>query len=129
MATTVEQLYSMTKAIMFEKPSSNIYDNYLIANLNRVLVELFQENNVLRVFNGKKKYDRPQQVSGRTDTLLYEDEIVLNVLPLGLASRFLIDDDLNKYSIFATDYNNARVMAQKLVSKEKLDAAETESII
>ena len=129
MATTVEQLYSMTKAIMFEKPSSNIYDNYLIANLNRVLVEVFQEHNVLRVFNGKKKYDRPQQVSGRTDTLLYEDEIVLNVLPLGLASRFLIDDDLNKYSIFATDYNNARVMAQKLVSKEKLDAAETESII
>ena len=129
MATTVEQLYSMTKAIMFEKPSSNIYDNYLIANLNRVLVELFQENNVLRVFKGKTKYDAPQQVSGRTDTLLYEDEIVLNVLPLGLASRFLIDDDLNKYSIFATDYNNARVMAQKLVSKEKLDAAETESIV
>ena len=124
MATTVEQLYVLTKELMFEKPGSNIYDSYLIGNLNRLLVELFEENNACRVFNGKTKLAAPQQVSSRSDELIYEDEYVLNVLPLGLASRFLIDDDLNKYSIFATDYNNARVLNQKLVSKEKLDAAE-----
>ena len=124
MATTVEQLYALTKELMFEKPSSNIYDSYLIGNLNRLLVELFEENNACRVFKGKTKLAAPQKVSSRADELIYEDEYVLNVLPLGLASRFLIDDDLNKYSIFSTDYNNARVLNQKLVSKEKLDAAE-----
>lgn len=124
MATTVEQLYALTKELMFEKPSSNIYDSYLIGNLNRLLVELFEENNACRVFKGKAKLAAPQKVNSRADELIYEDEYVLNVLPLGLASRFLIDDDLNKYSIFSTDYNNARVLNQKLVSKEKLDAAE-----
>ena len=120
---TVNELYQKTKAIMFEKPSSNIYDQFLIENVNRLLVELFNENNAARIFNDKSPLSNPQQVSDVNDKLVYETEYVSNILPLGLAARFLIDDDLNKYSIFNTDYNNARVMAQKLVSKAKINAA------
>lgn len=123
----VKELYAMTKQIMFEKPSSTIYDSYLVGNLNSLLVELFDENNMCRVRNGKKLLTAPQVIPSQNYTnveLEYEDEYVRYVLPLGLASRFLIDDDLNKYSLYNTDYKNARVIHQKLVSKEKLkDAA------
>lgn len=121
--STVKDVYERTKALMFEKASSNIYDDKLIPNLNRLLVELFYENNVCRVFNGKGKLKSPQVVSNQGDEMIYEDEYVDNVIPLGLATRFLIDDDLNKYAIFNTDYNNARVSTQKLVSREKWENA------
>lgn len=123
---TVKELYSLTKEIMFEKPSSTIYDNYLVGNLNRLLVELFHENNMMRVFNGKSMLEEPQIIPTTLYDdveLTYEDTMVRNIIPLGLAARFLIDDDLNKYSLFNTDYNNARVMNQKLVSKEKIKNA------
>jgi len=120
---TAKDVYEKAKSLMFEKPSSSIYDNFWKPNLNRILVELFNENNVARVFNGKTKLENPQVIVNDSDIMEYEDEYVYNVIPLGLAARFLIDDDLNKYAIFNTDYNNARVFAQKLVSKEKWDAA------
>lgn len=124
---TANELYKITKALMFEKSSSTIYDDYLIPNLNRILVELFDENNALRAFKGKQFLKTPQVVTSKSDELTYEDEYVMNVIPLGLASRFLIDDDLNKYSIFSTDYNNARVFNQRFNSKEGIDDASAEN--
>lgn len=123
MAITVDDVYAKAKALMYEKSSSTIYDDYLIPNLNVLLVELFAENNALRVFRGKELLDEPQQVISRTDELEYEDKYLLEILPKGLAAAFCIDDDLNKYSIFSTLYNNARVSNLVLVSKEQLDAA------
>lgn len=122
---TVKEVYTLTKELMFEKPSSTIYDNYLIGNLNRLLVELFNENNVARVFNGKQKLESPQVLPKQNYQdieIELEDEYARNVLPLGLAARFFIDDDLSKYAMYSTDYNNARVINQKLISKEKLNA-------
>lgn len=129
---TVKELYELTKQLMFEKPSSTIYDDYLVGNLNRLLVELFEENNMARIFYGKEKLDAPQVIPSQNYQnveIEMENEYVRNVLPLGLAARFLIDDDLNKYAIFNTDYNNARVMVQKLVGQEKIDASKVSSII
>jgi len=120
---TVNELYKKVKAIMFEKPTSTIYDSYLVENLNRLLQELFNENNISRVYNGKDKLESPQVIPSNdylNTELTYEDEYVSYVIPLGLAAKFFIDDDLQKYSIFNTDYQNARVIAQKVVSKEKL---------
>ena len=118
---TVDELYSLTKNIMFEKPSSTIYDNYLIGNVNRVISELFNENNMERMFYGKAPLTEVPLVKNRTDELQYEDVYLNEIMPLGLASYFLLDDDLNKYSIYITDYKNARIMNQKLVSQEIID--------
>lgn len=126
---TVEELYKITKQLMFEKPSSTIYDNYLFGNLNRLLVELFEENNMSRIFKGKMTLSEPLKVSELNDELTYESEYINDVLPLGLAASFLIDDDLQKYSIFNTKYNNARVINQKIVSKEKIDAFTTRTSV
>ena len=119
---TVNELYELTKGIMFEKPSSKIYDPYVIPNVNRVIRELFEENNMERMFNDKSPLSKPPYVSELSDELKYEDVYQREIMPLGLASYFFIDDDLSKYSIFVTNYKNARIQNQKLVSQEKIDA-------
>lgn len=124
---TVEELYSLTKTIMFEKPSSTIYDNYLIGNVNRVISELYMENNMERMFYGKPPLREVPFVKERSDVLQFEDKFVNEIMPLGLASYFLLDDDLNKYSIYITDYKNARIMNQKLVSQEIIDGFATDA--
>lgn len=126
---TVEELYSLTKTIMFEKPSSTIYDNYLIGNVNRVISELYMENNMERMFYGKPPLREVPFVKERSDVLQFEDKFVNEIMPLGLASYFLLDDDLNKYSIYITDYKNARIMNQKIVSQEVIDGFATNSEI
>ena len=122
---TVNEIYSLTKGLMFEKPSSTIYDNYLIHNLNQVLAELFKENNMERMFNGKAPLDSVPYVSLLTDEVPYEDVYVNNIIPLGLATLFFIDDDLNKFNLFNVRYNNARVANQKLLTEEEIDAITT----
>lgn len=122
---TVDELYSLTKNIMFEKPSSTIYDNYLIGNVNRVISELFFENNMERMFHGKEPLREVPFVRNRTDELQFESLYVNEIMPLGLASYFLLDDDLNKYSIYITDYKNARITHKKLVAQETIDGFTT----
>lgn len=117
---TVQEMYKKTKAWMFEKPSSTIYDNYIIEITNKVLAELFEENNMCRMFNGKDPFESiaEHQVSALTDEIDYEEEYQYEVIPKGIDANFLMDDDLSKMSIYQTEYNNARVMHQKLVSQD-----------
>ena len=119
---TVENLYQITKDVMYEKASSNIYDDKLINNLNILLVELFDENNMSRMFKDMKPLTEVPLVSSTSDELIYETEYLYEVLPFGLANRFEIDDDLNKHSIYEVYYNNARVKNQRMISKDRIDA-------
>lgn len=115
---TLQELYSKTKAWMFEKPSSTIYDNYIVEIANKVLAETYEENNMCRMFKGKLPFIDgilAHQVSNITDELDYEDEYLLDVIPKGIDANFLMDDDLSKMSIYQTEYNNARVMRQCMV--------------
>lgn len=125
MPKTVNEIYSLTKALMFEKPSSTIYDSYLIGNINRVLRETYEENNMERMFKGKAPLTEVPYVVNREDNIDYEDVYLNEILPLGLAAYFLIDDDLNKYSIYITDYKNSRIMNQKVVPQEVIDGFTT----
>lgn len=121
---TVQELYAKTKAWMFEKPSSTIYDNYIVEITNKVLAETYDENNMLRMFKGKLPFIdgvRAHQVSSTADELDYEDEYLLDVIPKGIDSNFLMDDDLSKMSIYQVEYNNARVEKQVLLSQEIVD--------
>lgn len=121
---TLEDIYKKTKAWMFEKPSSNIYDNYIIEIANKVLAETYDENNMLRMFKGKLPFIdgvASHQVSSLTDTMDYEDEYLLDVIPKGIDSNFLMDDDLSKMGIYQTEYNNARVMRQVMLSQDVID--------
>ena len=121
---TVQELYMKTKAWMFEKPSSTIYDDYIVEITNKVLAEVYEENNMLRMFKGKLPYVdgiANHQVSSLTDEIDYEDEYLLDVIPKGVDANFLMDDDLSKMSIYQTEYNNARVMHQCMLSQDVID--------
>lgn len=122
---TVEELYQDTKKKFFEKPSSTIYDQYLIANVNRVIRECFGANNMERMFLNKAPLTEVPYVAANTDELVYEDVYLNLIMPLGLAAYFLIDDDLSKYQIYVTDYKNELIKHQKFISKEKLDGFTT----
>lgn len=134
---TVKELYEKCKAFMFEKQSSKIYDSYILQITNEKLAELFEENNMCRMFYGLKPLEEIPQVTTMNDELgvivdrktLNEDEeglgimpeYQLEVLPIGIVAEFLMDDDMSKMSRFDTKYNNARVIHQKFVSQSVID--------
>lgn len=120
----VSDIYKKTKAWMFEKPSSTIYDNYIVEITNKILAETYEENNMCRMFKGKLPFIdgmAAHQVSSIDDEIDYEDEYLLDVIPKGIDANFLMDDDLGKMSIYQTEYNNARVMRQCLVPWETVE--------
>lgn len=121
---TLQEMYSKTKAWMFEKPSSTVYDNYIIEIANKVLAETFDENNMARMFHGKLPFIdgmSAHQVSNMSDEIDYEEEYLLDVIPKGIDANFLMDDDLSKMSIYQTEYNNARVEKQVVLSKDTVE--------
>ena len=120
----VSDIYKKTKAWMFEKPSSTIYDNYIVEITNKILAETYEENNMCRMFKGKLPFIdgiAAHQVSEITDDIDYEEEYLLDVIPKGIDANFLMDDDLSKMGILQTEYNNARVMRQCLVPMETVE--------
>lgn len=125
---TVDEMYKKTKAWMFEKNTSRIYDNYIREICNKVLAELYEENNMLRMFKGKapfqngiKKHQIPDNVDLTQYELDYEDEYQYDVIPKGIDANFLMDDDLSKMSIYQTEYNNARVLHQVMVPQSVIE--------
>lgn len=110
---TVKELYELAKAMMFEKSTSRDYDNYYIPWINVLLSENFDINNSLLRSIGEEPLDEIPSVSIDTDVLPYEDRVCREILPYGLAAHFFIDDDLSKYDIFNTKYENARMAYMK----------------
>ena len=104
---TVRELYELAKSMMFEKPSSTDYDNYYIPWINVLLSENFELNNHLRAKHGEDALESVPFVTADTDEIKYEREMCYEILPFGLAQNFFIDDDLSKYDIFHTYYENA----------------------
>ena len=110
---TVKELYERAKSLMFEKQSSKDYDNYYIPWTNVLLSENFDLENSLLIRDGEDSLDEIPMVTSDTDELPYHDVINYEILPYGLAANFFIDDDLSKYDIFHTYYQNAQMKYMK----------------
>lgn len=110
---TVKELYEQAKSLMFEKSSSKDYDNYYIPWTNILLSENFDLENSLLARDGDSELDEIPTVESDTDELPYHDVINREILPYGLAANFFIDDDLSKYDIFHTYYQNAQMKYMK----------------
>ncbi len=118
---TAEELYKLTKSIMFEKATSKDYDNYYLDNINIILSECFNLNNTIRASLGKEPLTTIPKVTQKDSEIPYEEELCREVLPNGLASRFFIDDDLSKFNIFNTYYIVAQQNRQRLMESEIRD--------
>ena len=110
---TVKELYERAKSLMFEKQSSKDYDNYYIPWTNVLLSENFDLENSLLLRDREDALDEIPMVTSDTDELPYHDVINYEILPYGLAANFFIDDDLSKYDIFHTYYQNAQMKYMK----------------
>lgn len=104
---TVKELYELAKNLMFEKKTSKDYDGYYKLWINVLLSENFNLNNHLRAKHGKEALTEVPFINADTDVIQYETEMCYEILPFGLAQNFFIDDDLAKYDIFHTYYENA----------------------
>lgn len=103
---TVQELYDLAKATMFEKPTSKDYDNYIIPWLNVLLQENFNLNNHLRLKHDEDELEDCPWIESMDDEVPYEVEMCREILPYGLAANFFIDDDLSKYDILHRYYEN-----------------------
>jgi hypothetical protein len=103
---TVQELYDLAKATMFEKPTSKDYDNYIIPWLNVLLQENFNLNNHLRLKHDEDVLEDCPWMESMDDEVPYEVEMCREILPYGLAANFFIDDDLSKYDILHRYYEN-----------------------
>lgn len=111
-----KELSSMARHLMQDNMSSKNIDQYYITDINVLLTELFHENNALRLVRGKDKLAQIPIVSLPTDEIVYEPEMLYNVMPKGLAARYFIDeDDRSKYTIYQTEYINARTQVMPVV--------------
>jgi len=115
---TVDELYAHTLNIMFEKPNSKDYDAYYIGNINLLLGECFDVNNSLRIQHGKEALEFIPFVTNGSDVIPYEYHLTREVLPVGLAAKFFIDDDLQKYGIFDTLYKNLKNRYERTIPKD-----------
>lgn len=105
---TVNELYELTKGLMFEKSNSVDFDDNYIPWTNMLLSENFDINNSIRISKGLNPLvERPRVTSG-SDELTYEDEMLYEILPYGLAKYLFIDDDHEDVNIFDTHYFNSR---------------------
>ena len=117
---TVSDMYAKVQKWMYEKLTEDYWNQYACETVNHVLAELFDENNMCRMWNGKLPLTQIPTVSALSDDIDYEDEYLLHVIPLGICAYFQIDDDLSKHTVYMTLYNNARVKHQKVMSARRI---------
>lgn len=105
---TVDELYELTKGLMFEKSTSVDFDDNYIPWVNMLLSENFDINNSIRRSKGLNPLVNRPRVTQGTDELTYEEEMLYEILPYGLAKYLFIDDDHEDVNIFDTHYFNSR---------------------
>ncbi|MDD6467986.1 MAG: hypothetical protein PUF50_07370 [Erysipelotrichaceae bacterium] len=118
---TVYELYKKAINVMFEKPNSKVYENYYLTHINLLLANVFDINNTIRNKNGLESLDVIPVMTNDNDEIPYEDIVLNEILPWGLAAQFSIDDDLNKYSIYNTNFLNACFKHERAIISEVSD--------
>lgn len=118
---TAEELYETVKGLMFEKANSVDFDDNYIPYINILLSENFDLNNSIRRRKGFAPLIRRPRIVNKTDSIPYEDEMIYEILPYGLAKNLFIDDDHEDTNIFDTEYFNSRQRYMKYSYEPYID--------
>lgn len=115
----VKELSTMARSLMMDNLSSSHLDDYVLPHVNVLIAELFTENNQLRVRKNKSVLYSIPFVKSEDDELIYEDEMLYNVMPKGLAARYFQDeDDRSRYTMMQTEYMSARSQVMPVIFQE-----------
>ena len=106
MKTCIE-VYKVALGYIFEK-STKEYSTYYIPFLNLITTECFELNNYLRETKGMEVLTEIPQYEKDEDEVLFEVELVNEVLPLGLAAHIAKEDEQALYNVYIQMYENAK---------------------
>lgn len=106
---TAKEVYSTALALLFEtEESAGDYNAYALPLLNLLLPELFDINNSILQAEGIDKLKAIPQLENLEDEIPYDERLLRNALPYGLAAKLVYDDnDMGKVGYFQQLYVNA----------------------
>ena len=104
--TAQELFLNLVIPLMGERrETSESYKEQFIPVLNIITVDCFSINNGLRVKRDKDILKEAPAYSDMQDILVYEDDLIRNVMTYGIASRLTIDDgEPNKTGFLEQNY-------------------------
>ncbi len=119
---TGNDLYEVAKRLIYEKLGEAYYPKYSLVYINLLLAENFDLNNSIREWNEDDALENMVQLDALTDEIKgFVPQMMYEILPLGLAKYFFIDDDLKRFNIFDTLYFNAQQKYTKAVPYSMTD--------
>ncbi|MBE5761006.1 MAG: hypothetical protein E7334_03295 [Clostridiales bacterium] len=119
---TGRELLESALALMAEEMQDAAdYEKQAPALIRLMLTELFDLNNSVLVSKGKAPLVQAPTIADLTAQIVYEDEIVLGVMPYGLAAKLSLDDDRAKAAYFNAEYLEKRRYYLKTVFSDIVD--------
>ena len=97
------------------------YEKQAPALIRLMLTELFDLNNSVLVSKEKAPLVQAPTIADLAAQIEYEDEIVLGVMPYGLAAKLSLDDDRAKAAYFNAEYLEKRRYYLKTVFSDIVD--------
>lgn len=121
---TATELLTKAMAIMGETEGyKSGYLPFLVELVNQLLADCFAINNAVREEAGKAPLISIPWISAEEDAIVYEIEIVTNVMVYGLAFWLLFQDDENdKANVCNAAYETNKTRAAKAVYTPAEDA-------
>ena len=120
---TVQNLFDLIVGTMGLLPSNaSTYQEVYIPVLNTILSHTFNLENVNREYKGLDLLEESQKVTTMSDTLLYQDNVLRNVVIFGVAQLFaLSDDDTLRSGFFEQRYADGMNREDKTIMSEIVD--------
>ena len=103
---TANEVYTLVKNNLQERPTSRDFDNYWMDILNLSLVDLYDFNNAFRLSAGKEELTEIPWVSSKDDIIPYEMQVVTDLVVIRMCREFMKDEDMNKFNLFEIQYTN-----------------------
>lgn len=114
-------VFNMAMGLLQEDDTSD-FEVFAIPMLNVILAETFYVNNSLRSAVNKNKLDDIPQITSLNDELIYENYLLLNAFPYGLAAKVMLDDtDLNKMAFLHNQYVTAITACSRAIASDIVD--------
>lgn len=103
---------------LFSETDTEEYEGLALIHINILLDETWKQNNRMRRKAGKEELENRIQLNGLSEEITYEDELVRQALPYGLAAKLYFDEEDNaRLSMFNQEYANRLTACDAFVIK------------
>jgi hypothetical protein len=125
---TVSELFTLTIGMMgMNADNASTYAGPFLQQLNMILAQTFKLENNVRLYNELALLTTIPRVTATTDTLTYQDELLFNVVPWGVAQLMsLSDDDTIKAGFFGMRYSDEANRASRFIRSDITDYYSTQ---